>query len=287
MSDVMIHANKACPGKWYLVDGKSLLLCVACINDADIRFVDDRLLWRHLLGDHYVKPLPDCTGWDWKPTPTYADLHDASDIEVRDWVRVIGNKQPPDFPYVWESEKYDFIGKAGRVMSSNREHGYAVSIGGRNRSFACTSLEKIKMYAELHEASDIEVGDHVRVICESSPLDYFYPAFASDARKSLIGNCVFTVVDSCRRSGFAVLAEGTRWWFPCTSLEKYVPQYRPFRDKTEAKVCRGRYYSKRGAATDSLVTEIGDNHINGMTFDDFFRNNVFDDGTPCGIKVTP
>lgn len=206
---IMVNVEEAKPGLWYAI-GTERLICVGnCYGGSGrVVFVNFANEQRKLNTQTPVEYLPDCTGWDWNPTPTYA---------------------------------------------------------------------------ELHAACDIKVGDKVRVTCESSPMGYGLPRW--EVRKQLIGMSG-TVAKTDTTQGFYVLIGDRDGWFPCTSLEKIEPTYRPFANAAEFAPHRERWIRTPGSETFRRVEYYQDTTVNGMSYDSLFRNRTFDDGSPCGVEVT-
>lgn len=206
----LIHAKDAKPGQWYWVDGNRLILCVRTYTKQTpyVHFVNSELEFLSLLYDHFVRPVPDCTGWDWNPTPTYDELHAACGLKVGDRVKIVRATQPEGWDARWNPMMNEFVNKTATIT---REH---------------------------HNGFMLDIGD-------------------------------------------------LRWHFPCTSLEKIESKYRPFANAAEFAPHRDRWIRTPGQDTVRRVIHYSDRGVDGMAFSTLFRDRTFNDGSPCGVEVTP
>lgn len=90
-----------------------------------------------------VEHLPDCTGWDCKPTPTYAELHSACGLKVGDRVKVIRPTEPEGWDAVWNPLMNEFVNKTATIVRGNPS-GFVLDISRTSWRFPCTSLEKVE-----------------------------------------------------------------------------------------------------------------------------------------------
>jgi hypothetical protein len=79
MSNAMetIKGRDCQAGKWYELDSGERMLCLGPNNEnRSCAFVRSDYYVLNYQGSEF-KPLPDCTGWDWKPEPKYRPFKDA------------------------------------------------------------------------------------------------------------------------------------------------------------------------------------------------------------------
>jgi len=65
------------------------------------------------------------------------------------------------------------------------------------------------------------------------------------------------------------------------------PQYRPFANAKEFAPHRDRWIRTPGQDTARRVLHYSDRGVDGMAYSTLFRDRTFDDGSPCGVEVTP
>ena len=140
-------------------------------------------------------------------------------------------------------------------------------------------------YAEIHAASDLQVGDRVRVKERTEPDGWrspWWPGMDAAAGK------VFEIDRDGELYGFRCGG----FYFPCTSLEKVEKKYRPFANAAEFAPHRGRWVYFCDDITNQLLPssfqDRGIWHAKRITrWAELFSQCKFaDDGTPFGVEVT-
>jgi len=158
-----IKAIEMVPLQWYkrIADGGTRVLCVinrppkADENSCDIRVWNPRTETVHLIASELVEHLPDCTGWDWKPEPTYAELCEKAGLKIGDRVKVTGKTEPTGV-YLWKPDMDSMVGSIHTI-----EHVYDRLAGGMaykcdGRYFPVTSLEKVEPKYRPFTADEFE-----------------------------------------------------------------------------------------------------------------------------------
>lgn len=98
-----IKAKDAVPGRWYKVDGSRMLF----INEVsgDYWFADIYSDQSGYAKDADITPLPDCTGWDWEPTPKHPPVPEG-------WRELGGDEE------IKEGDRYCLTGEWKEVCNN-------------------------------------------------------------------------------------------------------------------------------------------------------------------------
>jgi hypothetical protein len=145
------------------------VLCVinrppkAAENSCDIRVWNPRTETVHLIASELVEHLPDCTGWDWKPEPTYAELCEKAGLKVGDRVKVTGKTEHSEWQgwhFSWlRPPMDDMIGKTYTIKSIGGWKAGSVYVCD-DFYFPVTSLEKVEPKYRPFTADEFERHCH-------------------------------------------------------------------------------------------------------------------------------
>jgi hypothetical protein len=105
-----IKAKDALPGQWYYDQQYGFrLLCTHNHPPSQPAFVVNHAgtIYRDL--EHRLTPLPDCTGWDWEPTPTYPPVPEGWRLidKEKDYPKRADDKFWNRTSDTWEAVAYD------------------------------------------------------------------------------------------------------------------------------------------------------------------------------------
>jgi hypothetical protein len=151
-----MKASEMVVGQWYERDNGDDLYRVICLLNATELGIRVIKVWSPhnntclLSSREEVTHLPDCTGWDWKPEPTYSELLAKCGLKVGDRVKVTGKTNPEGWNTRWNANMDLLIGQTGIIEEATKRGSFYLL----NWYFPCTSLQKVE--AEYRPFKDAE-----------------------------------------------------------------------------------------------------------------------------------
>jgi hypothetical protein len=144
-------------------------------------------------------------------------------------------------------------------------------------------------YAELCEKAGLKVGDRVKVTGKTEPEDW---QMWNSRMNAMIGKTyTITRIRPANRQSGSVVYECDNWWFPCTSLEKVEPKYRPFTADEFEQHCHKWLKRidnpKHRNRVDAFLPDIWRlaGSAAGRSWQAMLDEYTFLDGTPCGVPI--